>query len=62
MNLPAHHLRDAELSPILNVTFSSEPSSLFATATTEGWLVYTINPLKVVSKRGEHSCTLTAFH
>ncbi|KAK4702982.1 hypothetical protein P7C70_g3229, partial [Phenoliferia sp. Uapishka_3] len=51
MNLPTHLLSDSPLSPITNVTFSTEPSSLFATATTEGWVVYGVNPLRVISRR-----------
>lgn len=53
MNLPTHLLSDSPLSPITNVTFSTEQSSSFATATTEGWVVYGVNPLRVLSRRGE---------
>lgn len=52
MNLPTHLLSDSPLSPITNVTFSTEPSTLFATATTEGWVVYGVHPLRVISRRG----------
>ncbi|KAM0756265.1 hypothetical protein T439DRAFT_283151 [Meredithblackwellia eburnea MCA 4105] len=51
MNLPTHLLSDAPLSPITNVTISTKPSSLFATATTEGWVVYRVHPLEVISRR-----------
>lgn len=51
MNLPTHLLSDTPLSPITNVTLGTQPSSLFATATTEGWVVYDVYPLRVISRR-----------
>lgn len=54
MNLPLHTLADEAPSPILNITFNSS-GSLFATATTDGWVVYGTEPLRIISKRGEMS-------
>ncbi|KAI5476128.1 SVP1-like protein 2 [Pseudohyphozyma bogoriensis] len=51
LNLPTHQISDAPPSPILSIQFSSQQDSLFATATTEGWVVYQLNPLRVISRR-----------
>jgi WD repeat-containing protein 45 len=52
LHLPAHTLADEARSPILGVSFNSSGSSSFATATTEGWVVYRTEPLEVLSRRG----------
>lgn len=52
LHLPAHTLADEARSPILGVSFNSSGSSSFATATTEGWVVYRTEPLEVLSRQG----------
>lgn len=54
LHLPAHTLADEARSPILGVSFNSSGSSSFATATTEGWVVYRTDPLEVLSRRGRY--------
>jgi hypothetical protein len=51
MNLALHTLSDEKPSPVLNINFNSS-GSLFATATTDGWVVYGTEPLRIISKRG----------
>ncbi|GAA5955019.1 hypothetical protein JCM21900_002762 [Sporobolomyces salmonicolor] len=50
LHLPAHSLSDEQRSNVTGVHLNSS-SSLFATSTTEGWVVYRTNPLEVVTRR-----------
>lgn len=52
LKLPAHQLSDAPQSDIVGITFNAS-SSLFATSTSEGWVIYRTEPLAVISRRGE---------
>lgn len=51
LHLAAHSLSDEPLSNITNLTLNSS-SSLFSTSTSDGWIIYNSNPLKVVTRRG----------
>ncbi|GAA5857271.1 hypothetical protein JCM8547_009408 [Rhodosporidiobolus lusitaniae] len=50
LHLPAHSLSDEPSSNITGLALNST-SSLFATATTDGWVVYRTNPLEMVTRR-----------
>jgi hypothetical protein len=58
LHLAAHSLSDEPTSNITALHLNSS-SSLFATSTTNGWVIYRSNPLEVVSRRGEHSLSLS---
>lgn len=48
LHLPAHSLSDEPSSNVTHLLLNSS-SSLFATSTTAGWLIYRLNPLEVLS-------------
>ncbi|KPV78633.1 uncharacterized protein RHOBADRAFT_51078 [Rhodotorula graminis WP1] len=50
LHLPAHTLSDAPPSPITGVHLNAD-RSVFATSTTEGWVVYRTQPLEVLTRR-----------
>ncbi|GAA5902157.1 hypothetical protein JCM6882_006716 [Rhodosporidiobolus microsporus] len=50
LHLPAHSLSDEPTSNIRGLHLNSS-ASLFATSTTDGWVVYRTNPLEVVTRR-----------
>ena len=51
LHLPAHSLSDAPPSPVTGVHLNAD-GSVFATSTTEGWVVYRTQPLEVLTRRG----------
>ncbi|GAA5830627.1 hypothetical protein JCM5353_001316 [Sporobolomyces roseus] len=50
LHLASHQLSDAKPSNITGLHFNSN-GSLFSTPTLEGWIIYTTNPLQIVTKR-----------